>query len=153
VTLEHCPVCDGEPRVLVAIRHPAMRRFTRELLARDHGCWLATAIGPAEPLRHALARWHPDLLVLDAADFPSRCRPVPDRFPTDRVIVVGPEQDRSYRAAALTAGAGGWVARDRIAEDLGAAMRCALGCHHDPCPPEARCGRGAGRSDATSAAI
>lgn len=137
--VEPCPVCDGEPRVLVAIRHSAMRRFTRELLARDHGCWDAAAIGLGEALGPALARCHPDLLVVDAADFPACC-PALGRFPPGRVIVVGREPDRSYRAVALSAGAGGWVPRERIAEDLGPAMRGALGCHHAPCPP------GAGRA-------
>lgn len=129
-----CPVCDGNPRVLVAIRHPAMRRFTRELLERDHGCWVATAAGLEEPLEVALARTHPDLLVVDAADFPGCCRAALERFPSDRVVVVGPEPDLSYRHAALAAGAGGWLPRERVDQELGLAMRAALGCHHDPCP-------------------
>jgi DNA-binding NarL/FixJ family response regulator len=129
-----CPVCDGEPRVLVAIRHPPMRRLTRELLARDHRCWRASAIGRGERLDRALAHWRPDLLVVDAADFPACCRPALNRFPAHRVVVVGAQQDEWYRAAALRAGAGGWVSRERVAEELGAAMRAALGCHHDPCP-------------------
>lgn len=129
-----CPVCDGNPRVLVAIRHPAMRRFTRELLERDHGCWVATAAGLEEPLEVALARTRPDLLIVDAADFPGCCRAALERFPSDRVVVVGPEPDLSYRHAALAAGAGGWLPRERVDQELGLAMRAALGCHHDPCP-------------------
>lgn len=149
-SIEACPVCDGNPRVLVAIRHPAMRRFTRELLERDHGCWVATAAGLEEPLELALARSHPDLLVVDAADFPNCCRAALERFPSDRVIVVGPEPDQSYRHAALAAGAGGWLPRERVDQDLGRAMRAALGCHHDPCPSGARHAAPTGRSRSTS---
>src|SRR3546814_5762154 len=34
-----CPVCDAVPVVLVALRHPVMRRWTEELLVAEHGCW------------------------------------------------------------------------------------------------------------------
>ena len=39
---------------------------------------------------------------------------------------------------ALSDGAGGWVARDDVAERLSAEMRTALGCIHEPCPPSQR---------------
>lgn len=37
-----CPVCDGAPRVLVAIRHPGMRHLTADLPAREYHCWVAS---------------------------------------------------------------------------------------------------------------
>jgi len=128
-------VCDGTPRVLVAIRHPAMRRFTRELLEREYHCWVATTIGAGEVLDQAAARAEADLLVVDAAEFPACCRSVLGRHPSSRVIVIGPEPDPSYRHAALAAGAANWILRERVGEELGPAMRRALGCLHDPCPP------------------
>lgn len=128
---EPCPVCDGEPRVLVVMQHPGMLRFTRELLERECGCWVATEVRTGS----ALGRLTPDLLVIDAADFPACCSAALAHIPRDRVIVIGPEPDPAYRDVALRNGAGGWLARDDVADKLGGEMRRVLGCRHDPCPP------------------
>lgn len=132
---EPCPVCDGEPRVLVVMRHPAMLRFTRKLLERECGCWVATEVRSGPSLARALDELIPDLLVIDAADFPSCCLAALDHIPRDRVIVIGPEPDHAYRDVAFANGAGGWLARDEVADRLGSEMRRVLGCRHDPCPP------------------
>lgn len=50
-------------------------------------------------------------------------------------MVIGPEPDSAYRLAALAQGAGAWISRDRVGEELGPEMRRMLGCIHDPCPP------------------
>lgn len=128
-----CPVCDGAPRVLVAIRHPGMRRLTGDLLSREYHCWVGDDLGPDEPLAQAVVARRPDLLVVDAADFPDRCCNI-DGFPRERVVVIGPEPDPGYRARVLGNGAGAWIPRERVGDDLGSAMRTILGCLHDPCP-------------------
>lgn len=130
-----CPVCDGDPRVLVVMQHPTMLRFTRELLERECGCWVATEVRTGPALSRALDQLTPDLLVIDAADFPSCCFAALAHIPRDRVIVIGPEPDTSYRDVALLNGAGGWLSRDDVADKLGGEMRRVLGCRHDPCPP------------------
>lgn len=132
-----CPVCDRSPTVLVAIRHPMMRRWTGELLATEHGCWTVAQPGRDELLAEAIARVRPELVVVDSVDFPACCRAALRALPPARVIVVGPEPDGAYRSRALGLGAGGWVCRDHLGEELSAAMRTALGCRHDPCPPGA----------------
>lgn len=134
-TAAPCPVCDGEPRVLLVMRHPTMLRFTRELLEREFGCWVATEVGAGEALARTLDRLTPDLMIIDAADFPACCLAALARIPRDRVIVIGPEPDPSYRAAALANGAGAWLPRDGVGEELSREMRRVLGCIHDPCPP------------------
>jgi DNA-binding NarL/FixJ family response regulator len=133
-SIESCPVCDGEPRVLVVMRHPTMLRFTRQLLERECGCWVATAVRSGPSLARALDELTPDLLVIDAADFPACCLAALDHIPRDRVIVIGPELDPGYRDVALANGAGGWLAREEVADKLGGEMRRVLGCRHDPCP-------------------
>ena len=133
-----CPVCDATPVVLVALHHPMMRRWTEELLATEHGCWEVTQMDGEELLADAMARIRPDLVVVDASEFPACCQAALDRMPPDRVMVVGPEPDTSYRTLALTNGAGGWVSRDHVADELSSAMRAALGCCHEPCPPSQR---------------
>lgn len=128
-------MCDGSPAVLVGVRHRAMRDWTVDLLGTEHGCWTVDAPRPGELLADAIARRRPDLVIVDAADFPACCRAALDALAPERVIVIGPEPDAAYRAHALANGAGGWVCRDEVGEELGAAMRAALGCRHAPCPP------------------
>lgn len=135
---EFCPVCDGEPRVLVVMRHPTMLRFTRELLEREFGCWVAAEACTDDALARALDEFAPDLLVVDAGTFSARFLSALAHIRHDRVIVIGPEPDPSYRAAALANGAGGWLPRERVGEELAREMRRVLGCVHDPCPPGQR---------------
>ena len=143
VAAPSCPVCDGQPRILVAMTHEPMLRFTRELLEREFGCWVTTEIRAGEALADTVARVAPDLLIIDAGAFPSCCVTALSRMSRDHVIVIGPEPDPSYRAAALTNGAEGWLPRERVGEDLAAEMRRILGCAHEPCPPgESRHPRG-----------
>lgn len=137
---EFCPVCDGQPRVLVVMRHPTMLRFTRELLEREFGCWVATEARTDDALVGTLDRLEPDLLIIDAGAFPACCRSALAHIDHDRVIVIGPEPDPSYRHAALANGAGGWLPRERVGDELAREMRRVLGCVHDPCPPGQRHG-------------
>ena len=130
-----CPVCDGQPRVLVAIQHPSMLRFTREFLERECGCGVATEAHTGPALAHAVDRIIPDLLIIAAADFPACCLSAITHVPRGRIIVIGPEPDPAYRSAAMRSGAGGWLAREAVGDHLGAEMRRVLGCLHDPCPP------------------
>ena len=138
VSLEPCPVCDGTPRVLVAVRHPVMRQYATELLARECGCWVSSGVGDGEMLPDAIGRFHPDLLVVDSGDFPACCRAAIDAFPRERVVVVGPEPDPAYGAAAIANGAAACVTRDDVGEELVPAMRAILGCRHEHGQPVAR---------------
>lgn len=130
---ETCPVCDGRPRVLIAVRHPTMRRLILELLDRDHGCWQTRAL--TSEIAATAQEMSPDLVIIDGADFPGCCRDRLAGYPCDRIVVIGSEPDDSYRAAALRHGAGAGLARDDVGERLSAEMRAALGCCHGPCPP------------------
>lgn len=124
-----CPGCDASPLVLVAIQHAGMRRFTLELLRREHHCRVAEP-EPDELLAVTLSRLEPDLLVVDDRDFPACCRAALDAFPADRVIVIGPEPDSGYQALAFLNGAGSWIPRERVGEDLATAIEELLGCRH-----------------------
>lgn len=109
-----------------------MRQLIADLLDREFGCWEASPL--AGDLAAVIAELHPDLVVIDGADFH---RGTLAGYPCNRMVVIGPEPDIAYRTAALRNGAGGWVARDDLAEQLGAEMRHALGCSHGPCPKSA----------------
>ena len=140
VSPEPCAACDGTPRVLVAVRHPVMRHYAAELLTRECGCWASSDVDAGEMLPDAIDRFRPELLVVDAGDFPACCQAAIDAFPLDRVVVIGPEPDPSYGAAALANGAAACVTRDNVGEELVPTMRTILGCRHDHCPPHARDG-------------
>ena len=112
-----------------------MRQLILDLLDREHGCWKARLL--AGELAHAASDLHPDLVIVDGADFPRCCREELAGYPFGRIVVIGREPDRAYKAAALQHGAGAWVARDDIGDGLSAAMRRALGCKHGGCPSAA----------------
>lgn len=116
---------DGRPRVLVAIRHRAMRELTGELLKRQLA-WAIAEVGEGEMLVDAIGARRPDVIVVDTGDFPACCLAALERFPRDRVIVIGREPDDRSRAVALAEGAGSWVVRERIAEELVGELRAML---------------------------
>ena len=126
---EPCPGCDASPLVLVAIQHAGMRRFTLELLRREHRCRVAEP-EPGELLAVSLSRFEPDLLVVDDRDFPECCLAALLSFPPERAIVIGPEPDRGYEELAFVNGAGSWIPRERVGEDLAPAIKKLLGCRH-----------------------
>ena len=132
-----CPVCTGAPSVVVAVRHRALRSLIVELLHRDHACWHVRALTDPAALAGVLGDAPPDLVIVDAGDFPRCCRDSLGAFPASRVVVIGPEPDPAYERAARRGGAGAWLSQDRVGEDLSAAMRDALGCTHGPCPAPA----------------
>ena len=125
-----CPVCDGTPCVAVIVEHRGVRKLIHELLDRESGCWQACSL-PAPPAAVG-EDTEPDLVIVDAGDFPRCCQAALGDYPRERVVVIGPEPDPAYERAARRAGAGAWLSRDRIAEELTAAMRAALGCAHGP---------------------
>jgi hypothetical protein len=59
-----------------------------------------------------------DVVVVDAATFPQCCRGSLAGVPRDRFVVVGPEPGEAYRDAAAGQGAGAWIPRERLGEDL-----------------------------------
>ena len=91
-----------------------MRGLIVELLER-HGTGQTIAVAGPERLSALFADTIVDVLVVDGADFPGCCR---WRFPYERVVVIGAEPDAAYEALALRAGAGAWLPRDRVGEDL-----------------------------------
>jgi hypothetical protein len=109
-----------------------MRDYTRDLLERECRCWTASQTSVNGNLEREIARFDPDLVVVDAADFPACCKRALEGDCPPCVIVVGPEPDVSHRSAVLAGGARSWIARERLADELGPEMRRLLGCTHGP---------------------
>lgn len=131
-----CPLRMTLPVVLDAIRHPVMRRWSEELLTAEPGCWTVAQPEAGEMLVDAIARTEPDVVVVDTVDFPACCLVALDALPPGHVVVIGPEPDPAYRSAALAQGAAAWVSRDHVGDELGAAVRTALGRPYEVCPEE-----------------
>ena len=120
------------PCVLIAIAHPVMRRLVCELLNREQDGWAVILLD--DDLATALLAFRPDLVVLDSADLPRFGSDGLIGFPKKRIVVVGPEPDVDYRNVSAGRGAGAWVARDELADDLAPAMRRALVRWSEPLP-------------------
>ncbi len=120
--------CQGHRhRVLVAVAYPPMRQMLAAFLERDTHCWSATSTTLAE-LAGAIDRHHPDVVIVGAAEFPRCCQAEFGGFPAARVVVIGHEPDRAYRAAAFRGGAGGWVAADAVGDELNTQLSIAVAC-------------------------
>lgn len=126
-----CGLC---PCVLIAIAHRVMRRLILELLNREHDGW--TVILLDDDLATALLAFRPDLVVLDSVDLPRFGSDGLIGYPRKRIVVVGPEPDVDYRNVTGGRGAGAWVARDQLADDLAPAIRRALAQWSEPRPDD-----------------
>ena len=124
----------GQWHVAIAIAHSAMHRLVVDLLDRDHGRWVVSAVDDVSDLGGADSA-HPDLVIVDTAVFAGCCCRLPASFPLGRVIVIGPEPDPAYRQAALRCGAGAWLSRECVAEELCDALCSAAVRPPVPCPP------------------
>ncbi len=122
-----CAVSSPRPHVAVVVAHHTMRALIVELLRRDLGSWTVSAIDGVSEIDH-VAPPHPDLVIVDTADFDAVRRQLPATLALARVVVIGPEPDPAYREASVHFGAGAWLSRDRIAEELCPALCSTLAC-------------------------
>lgn len=131
---QECLVCTGTPSVVVAVANHTLRRLIVDLLGRDGPCWQVRDIAGQAELAAAVAVAEPDLVILDTGDFARFCRDSAGSVAPQRVVVIGPEPDAAYEHAARRAGAGAWLTRDRVGEDLSVCMCRVLGCTHGAAP-------------------
>lgn len=112
-------------KVVVVVSHLAMRIFIVELLTRETGNWDVATI---EDLATLVVKSGipPELAIVDTSDFPRCLCELPVGYAPGRLVVIGPEPDPAYRRAALAGGAGAWLSREDVANELGHAMRATL---------------------------
>lgn len=128
MTITPAGVCNGRagrPHVVVVVAHRVMREFIVELLRRDAGAWVVSTLNSVSDFGRT-ASSHPDLVIVDTADFAACCRELPADFAVARVVVIGPEPDHVYHQDALQRGAGAWLSRDFVADELCDALRSTL---------------------------
>jgi len=107
----------------VVVAHPALRDLVVALLERSDPSWKVTAAADPRPLPAQLDVDALDVVVVDAGDVARCCRAT--TFPRGRLIVIGPQPGDDYQRAARRSGVGGWLPRDRLADDLAPLVRAA----------------------------
>lgn len=126
-----CLACTGSPTAVIAVDHDALRQLIVALLCRDDVSWGVCPCVMTDVAQTAAGNGA-DVAVVATAHFPSACGDLLAVLPAEKVVVIGPEPEGAYERAARDAGAGAWVSRDRIGEDLRSALHTVLGCSRGP---------------------
>ena len=121
-------VRDARPRVLIADDHPAVLDRVASLLARDFQ--VIGTVTDGVQLVEAEATLRPDVLVVDISmpgmtGLEAACR-IHDRGSHAAVVCLTAHAEGDVVAAALSAGALGYVVKMSLAADLVPAIRAAL---------------------------
>lgn len=109
-------------RVLLADDHAVVRSGIRHALQELPDLTIVGEVGDGLTLMSALARLHPDLLVIDLTmpDFEpiTTIRQIRARYPALRVLVVSAHDDDAYVQGLLSVGVNGYHLKDQPLSDL-----------------------------------
>lgn len=109
-------------RVLLADDHTVVRAGLRNALESLPNLQIAGEVGNGHDLQDALARFHIDLLVMDASmpDFEpiSTVQQIKVEYPHIKILIVSAHDDESYVVGLLKAGANGYHMKDQPLADL-----------------------------------
>lgn len=114
-------------RVLMAEDHALVREGTRALLEQGDDISVVAEAADGEAAVEAVARWQPDLVLMDIAM--PRCngveaiRRIKESHAHTRIIVLTAHDDDAYVFAALEAGAAGYLLKSVRSDDLLGAVR------------------------------
>lgn len=111
--------------IAVVVAHPALRDLVVTLLERSDATWVVSATADSRSVAARLGTDAPDVVVVDAGDVARCCHATFAAFPPDRLVVIGPQPGQDYERAALRSGVGGWLPRERLADDLAGLVRAA----------------------------
>ncbi|MGP8049702.1 MAG: PAS domain S-box protein [Desulfobaccales bacterium] len=114
-------------RILLADDHPSVRQELRALLDREPDFQVAAEVGTGESALGLAREVNPDVVLLDlsGADLPGleTVRRMAAAAPLAKVIGLSLHGDRRFVAEVLKAGASGYILKERVFEELGAAIR------------------------------
>jgi two-component system, NarL family, response regulator NreC len=118
-----------EITVVISEKHMLMRESLRTVLEHAPGISVSAEAGDLALAREHTVRQRPDVLVMDlhtpggsiAETISDLCR----RLPATHIVVVTVESSPALAAAALAAGASGYVLKDRADAELPSAVRAA----------------------------
>ncbi len=114
-------------RVLLAEDHAVVREGTRDILERDPEISVVGEAGDGPSVVELAARLAPDVVLLDLAlpgfNGIEAARRIGAQSGTARVLVLSAYDEKAYVAAALEAGAHGYLVKSAHADEVVAAIR------------------------------
>ncbi len=114
-------------RILLADDHKKVRQELRALLDQEPDFQVAAEVGTGESALGVAKEINPDVVILDlaSADLPGleAVRRMAAAAPLAKVIGLSLHGDRRFVAEVLKAGAFGYLLKERVFEDLAAAIR------------------------------
>ena len=121
---------ESKARVLVVDDHPVMRDGLRWMIEQQRDMVCCGEAGTAAETLVAVARRHPDLVILDLwlknADGLDLIKSLKKRFPKLRILIFSQYDLPMYLERALRAGARGYVGKDQAADEVLNAARSVL---------------------------
>lgn len=107
-------------RVLLAEDHEQMREYAHKILSAEYE--VVAAVNDGQAALDAVAKLHPDIVVLDVS-MPvlngfQVARRLREMDPDAKIIFLTAEKDPDIRRAALETGALGYVLKPRLGTDL-----------------------------------
>jgi two-component system, NarL family, response regulator NreC len=121
-------------RVVLADDHLMMRRSLRKLLEGERDVEVVAEADDHTSVARQVEEHRPHVLVLDlrmdGASSAETVRELSEKIPNTRIVVLSMEDSPVFARSALTAGAVGFVAKDRADEELPQAIRAAARSEH-----------------------
>ncbi len=124
----HDPVLAPKIRVVLADDHPAVLANIRSTLGSDFE--VVAAVNNGNKAIDAVRLWEPDVLVIDISmpilDGLQAAKSLRNANCRAKIVFLTIHEDPDFVAAALSAGACGYVLKPRLATDLVLAIREAM---------------------------
>lgn len=116
----------GRARVLLVDDHPITRQGLRAVLTQQVGVEVCGESDNAADALEAASRLQPDIVILDvslrATNGLQLVKPLQDRAPSTRVLMVSMHDENIYADRALRAGAAGYVMKQEAGEKIAIAV-------------------------------
>lgn len=120
-----------KPTVILADDHTLVLEGFRRLLETQ--CELLATVGDGQALLKAVARQHPDIVILDISmpvmNGIEAARALKSQFPSVKLLFVTMHADPAYIRAAFQAGASGYILKQSLGDELTQALHAVLRGH------------------------
>jgi DNA-binding NarL/FixJ family response regulator len=120
-----------KPTVILADDHTLVLEGFRRLLEAQ--CELLATVGDGQALLKAVARQHPDIVILDISmpvmNGIEAARALKSQFPSVKLLFVTMHADPAYIRAAFQAGASGYILKQSLGDELTQALHAVLRGH------------------------
>ena len=120
-----------KPTVILADDHTLVLEGFRRLLEAQ--CELLSTVGDGQALLKAVARQHPDIVILDISmpvmNGIEAARALKSQFPSVKLLFVTMHADPAYIRAAFQAGASGYILKQSLGDELTQALHAVLRGH------------------------